>query len=427
MQHKSGTDSPGPAESDLISAYLRYASESSEVPAIFHRWAIICGIGAMLGRRYYFRHGHSTILPNFYCMLMGSPGTRKSSAINISKRLLREAGYDKFSAEKTTKEKFLMDMAGESSPGADDFLEQEIFGESLGEDAEVYIAADEFNDFFGNNGIDFVALLGTLWDWSGKYENKIKNGQSVFINNPTISILGGNTPTGFALAFPAEVFGQGFFSRILLIHGDPSGRRIAFPDPPSDAVRAELVLQLQKIRAAVQGEAKLHPDAKVFLSHIYEKITHPVDDVRFATYSTRRFTHLLKLCLITSAARCSTTIELQDAVAAHTYLSYAESRMPQALGEFGKSKHSEVSHKIVQLTLSTDSVLSFQEIWKHVQSDLEKVSDLATVLQNLVTADKLQAVPGGAGYVAKRRIAQDFSSECFNVGLLTAEERASLI
>ena len=150
---------------DFISQYLTYAGET-EVPAFFSRWAALSGIGAYLGRQYYFQHGHFNIYPNQYCMLIGSPGTRKSTAIKLMRKLLQDAGYSTIAADKTTKEKFMLDLAGADEPvSTEDILETNLFGDLANEqDAEMFVMADEFNDFFGNGNIEFISLLGTLWD-----------------------------------------------------------------------------------------------------------------------------------------------------------------------------------------------------------------------------------------------------------------------
>lgn len=419
---------------EFLSSYLAYASDT-EVPAIFHRWAAISSIGAFLGRRYYFSHGHFEINPNIYCMLIGSPGTRKSTAIKLIKKLIKTAGYDTIAADKTTKEKFILDLSGESDGAeftpvksgkqVEDFLSQNLWGSeedtSTRPDAEMFIMADEFNDFFGNGNVEFISLLGTLWDYSGVYSNRIKNGKSVSIHNPTVSILGGNTPTGLSLAFPPEILGQGFFSRLLFIYGEPNGKRITFPKSPDPADTARLVEQLRKIRATCNGSATLTPGAEGLLDKIY-KANLRVPDVRFESYSTRRFSHLLKLCLVTSASRCSTTITERDVIYANTLLHHAEYFMPKALGEFGKAKHSDISHKIIQLVERDFVVLSFKDIWKHVSSDLEKMQDLTTLLQNLVAAEKLQSIPG-KGFVANRRILDESAEGLVDYDLLTVEER----
>jgi hypothetical protein len=265
-------------------------------------------------------------------------------------------------------------------------------------------------------------MLGNMWDYTGKYENRIKTGKSVSILNPTINIIGGNTPTGFALAFPPEILGQGFFSRLLLIHSDSSGKKFAFPDPPSEEDQADISRYLQQVRTKAIGKAEVTPEAKALLTDIYNS---PPDlcDIRFESYYNRRFTHLLKLCLIHTAARLSNTITEADVVYAHTVLTFAEHQMPKALGEFGKSKHSDIAHKIIQFVEGAEVVVSFKEIWKSVSGDLEKQSDLATILQNLVAADKLQPVPDLGGYIPKKVRTLPANSASINYSLLTPEER----
>ena len=96
---------------NLIDAYIEYRAET-EPPAIYHRWSMIASVAALLGRRFYIPFGSSHIYPNLYIMLIGGVGTRKSSAIKEATKLIGQAGYKTFSARKTSKEKFLMDLEG---------------------------------------------------------------------------------------------------------------------------------------------------------------------------------------------------------------------------------------------------------------------------------------------------------------------------
>lgn len=412
---------------DFFSAYLNY-TEDTEVPVFFHRWCAIAGIGAYLGRDFCFNHGHFLINPNIYSMLIGNPGTRKSTAIKIMRSLLMQAGYKTVAADKTTKEKFLVDLSGieaEEEGSKGDVLEQNLWGEDSNEfkePAEMFIACDEFNDFIGNGNIEFISLLGTLWDYNGIYRNRIKNSKSVAINNPTVSILGGNTPTGFSLAFPTEILGQGFFSRLLLIYGEPSGKKITFPKPPSTEDTRLITEYLKLIKTKVRGAAKLDSTSEKLLDKIY-KGWQGLDDVRFESYSNRRFTHLLKLCLIHAAARCSVEITEDDVIYANTVLTHTEHLMPKALGEFGKSRNSDVSHKIMQLLDSATGVVPLKEIWKAVHNDLEKMNDLTELMRNLVAADKIQSINGG--FLPKRKMIEEVNNGILNYDLLTEEEKGA--
>ena len=160
---------------------------------------------------------------------MGATGTRKSTAIKLATKLIEAAGYETIAAEKTSKEKFLEDLAGDVAEGtvADaNLADLNLFGE-FGEDTdrEVFISADEFNDFIGLGNLDFISLLGSLWDKSGYYRYRIRNGKSIRIYNPTVSILGRNTPSNFAL-FPCIYAWSRIFARLILIHGRKTEEKI---------------------------------------------------------------------------------------------------------------------------------------------------------------------------------------------------------
>lgn len=419
---------------DFFSLYLSYI-QGGETPVTFHRWSAIVGISALLGRNYSLPFGHTLIHPNMYCMLIGKSGTKKSTAIKVFKELMLLSGYSSFAAEKTTKEKFLIDLAGVEEgkesrgrvDGGNDFFKSfTLDSDSGGEDTvvECCIAADEFGDFFGNNVLEFVSLLGTLWDFNGPYRSKVKNSKSICVWNPTITLLSGNTPTTFHSTFPAEVLGQGFFSRLILVHSEASGKLVSFPRKPSASEKEKIVTFLSRIRTEITGVLILTPEVESLLDKIY-KSWPGMEDVRFEAYANRRFIHLLKLCLVVSASRLSTTLTREDVIYANTILSHAEHFMPKALGEFGKARNSDVVHKIIQILGSTWVPLKTKDIWKLVSSDLEKPSDLAQILGGLQVAEKILSTTGG--YLLKRKIldtetSREGKNKYVDYSLLTKEE-----
>lgn len=414
---------------DFFRSYIDYTKES-EVPVFFNRWSAITGIGAYLGRDFHFHHGHFNIYPNIYSMLIGNPGTRKSTAIKVMKKIVRLAGYDTVAANKTSKEKFMMDLAEGISASAaaseasmEDVLSDNLWGNALENKlpAECFIMADEFNNFIGTGNLEFISLLTELWDYEGTFSNKIKTGKSIHINNPTISILGGSTPTSFSTTFPSEIFGQGFFSRLLLIYGEPNGKRITFPKPPCPAATGEIVERLQRIKIACKGQATLSIDAELLLDKIY-KTEKRMEDVRFESYYSRRFQHLVKLCIIMAAARASCEISERDVVYANTVLTHTEHLMPKALGEFGKAKNSDVSHKIISMLDSADSVVLFKDLWAALRADLENMNQLTELMHNLISADKVQSVKAG-GFLPKKKVIEEVNNDMLDYGFLTQEEK----
>lgn len=399
-------------------------TEHTECPTLFHRWCAISILATYMGRRVYFKHGHMTLHPNAYILLIGSPGTKKSTAIKIAAKLLKLAGYSTFAAKKTRQEKFLLDLAEQAeSAEIADMLDKNLFGDMPATPAETLIAADEFNNFIGLGNLDFISILGELWDIEGVYDYKLKNSKSVFIPDPTINILGGNTPTGLSQAFPQDVIGQGFFSRLLLIFSEPTGVKYTFPPEPNLSLQAELIAQLHSIRESVKGEMKLSKDAEDLVDKIY-KSWEKLDDVRFEHYANRRLTHLLKLSLVMVAARAGMMVDVEDIVSANTYLTYAEHLMPKALGEFGRARNSAATHKLMEILDNAKAPVPVTQMWKLLHQDFESRSQLHEILGDLVVADKIQNLQNG--FLPKKKVLDNSLKTAINWELLTPSERAIL-
>lgn len=91
---------------------------------------------------------------------------------------------------------------------------------------------------------------------------------------------------------------------------------------------------------------------------------------------------------------------------ANTLLSFAETTMPKAIGELGKSRNSEASNKIMQVLYSAREAKEVKDLWKVVSNDLDKMADLGHLLVSLQQADKIQVVTspqGKTGYLAKQK------------------------
>ena len=413
---------------DFITQYLTYTRET-EPPAIYHRWAIITVLAAYLERSYYFQLGHSNIYPNLYVMLVGGAGTRKNTAINIAKTLLRKAGYRTIAASKTSKEKFFLDLAEQNTSGSlvDDILDQNLFGDTTNpiEVTPCYIASGEFNTFFGNNILDFLSDLGELWDYEGVFDSKIKNGKSVQIPNPTITMIGGNTPATLAQTFPPQIIGQGFFSRLLMIWGYRTREKITFPEDPDPEYTQMLVEFIRRVKPNVQTRVELIPTARRLLDVIY-KSAGTIHDPRFESYYNRRFSQLIKLCIVCMCACGENKITESIVGYANTILVHAEQFMPKALGEFGLAKNSDITHKVLEVIYEAHEPLKIKDIWKVVHQDLENIQKLGEILRNLLEADKIQSI-AEHGFLPKKKVIDESVSRYVDFNLLTEEERGMKI
>jgi len=416
-------------EEDFISLYLSYTSKT-ECPTFFHRWTAITSLAAWIGRDIYFPFGHSNIYANMYVMLVGLAGTKKSTAIKIGAKVLRNAGYKNFAAKKTRQEKFLIDMAESVGTGGlgdeDNILNSNLFGDDDMESAqaaEVFVAADEVNNFIGTGNLEFMSILGELWDIDEVFKYRLKNSDSVSIPYPTITILGGNTFAGFNKLFPPEAIEQGFFSRMLFIYAEPKGRQYTIPPEPSDELSKKLIQKLAAIKATVQGRIELADGAFDTLDAIYHT-WEGMEDPRFDSYQNRRPAHLLKLAMVLMASNCRKVMTSEDIIEANTILTFTEHLMPKALGEFGRARNSAVTHKImgmIDAAVKTGPV-SFQDIWKAVHTDLDNRTQLVEILGNLIIAEKIQSL-GATGYLPVKAVMSEEDNPNLNWSILSEEER----
>lgn len=410
---------------DFFTSYLKYAGHGeSEAPAVYHRWTCTSVISALLGRQVYFPFGHQHIYPNQYILLMGTPAARKGTAMGVGKTLAKAAGYSRFGSDKTSKERFLMDMKQYEDANAIEDLE----ALTLDEPSETYIVAGEFVDFIGINNIEFTNLLTNLWDNLAVYKNPKIVGKSVEVQKPTVNIIGGATAQTFALAIPAESNGTGFLSRLLLIHGEPTGIQVAWP-MACDEMQTEIMgSHLRTMREEVKGEMSMDNKGRALGARIYKEYV-DIEDGRFQHYKGRRFVHFIKLAMCIAAVDLSMKITEEHMLKANTMLAAAETRMPSALGGFGKDPNSDIKNKILDHLAHTNTPQDFNRLYKLVANDVRKSSDLADILSGLKTAEKVSVVTikGKQGYVLNHVEHKKWASDLLVPEWLTEEERIVLL
>lgn len=379
----------------ILSQYLEF-TDKTEPPKQYHRWSFLTCASAALGRNVWITHGASKIYANMYTMLVGVPGTRKSSAIKMASKRLKEGGYYKFAYNKTTKQKFLSDFDEINLPKKEGSSEVDIL-EALEKDftasSECFIAADEFADFIGVNNLEFITLLTALWDNLDEYTDRFKNSKSVCIREPTITILGGVTPVSFNTAIPQESSGSGFLSRLILVYGEPSSTRITWPKIPEPGELEMFSACFEKLQN-LQGELAITPQAKHAIDEIYTNWEN-LEDVRLQYYGSRRLTHLFKVCIVIAALKSieqdaeRPEIDEEVVLEANTILTYTEDYMSSALGELGKSRYSDAAQKLIEKLSNENKPVKISELYQSVSQDVERRSQFMELLHNLSYAKKI--------------------------------------
>lgn len=385
-------------------------AENQEAADFSYLWAGLSCLAAQLARNVYIPFGNGKIYPNLYIMFVGDPGKRKSTAIKDLKKRVKAAGYQNICGDKVTMQKYLLDLAGVGEGSIDDSNITEFnLGITLGTNdyVESYINQDEFSDFIGINNYPFISLLGNFWDIDEPYVYRTKGGQSIEIPSPIVNILGATTPSQFNTIFPPAISEQGFLSRLIIVNIPESKRKIARPLPSDETVIEKVVTGFKAVRK-LSGELVMSDAVWDKLEEIY-LTWKPVEDTRFAHYSTRRHTQLLKLCILMACSRMTIEMSVDDVILANTLLTYTEHFMPQALGQFGKNKDGDVSSKIISYLRSNFPIAkSAGEILIPIGTETT-LKDLPMILNNLVVSDKIVLTSSG-NYLPKVPSYKDIKS-----------------
>lgn len=431
----------------LLESYLDYLS-GTESPTQYHRWSFLTGVGAILSRKVYFNYGHvGHIYPNMYCLLVGSPGTRKDSAIRPVRELVAQAGFTAFASPgRTTAWDFvnalcdglkgeaqaedllakfrkrrdntvLVDLKGfggdSQKLGALDAAKNMLNELSQCEATEGFICLGEFKDFINDDNGEFSTLLTTLWDNPAIYEHKNgrtkKSGTRVI--NPTVSILGGVTPTGLHSILTEAIAEQGLTSRIILVYGAKPERKVTFPILPDALERVELVQRLEAI-TELKGEMKLTKEATALLEEIYaafdEKLIY---DARLQYYLSRRLVHLIKLCIILAATDLTYMISAAHVTEANTILAITERFMSRALGEFGESRIAIAKQHLTEKLQALNTPVARTELYQMISNNIDDIPAFEKVLQQLELAKRLVVTKDLATGTRYYQMAADFQPD----------------
>lgn len=374
---------------EFLNDYLQMVEET-ESPRLFHIWAAISGISACLGRRCWLPFGPMTIFPNQYIALVGTPGTRKSTAMNIMKRNLRKSTGVRFAPVDTAGQRQGLVEAMRGKAGSEEYLdnvelaaaEDSLAGLTLNDVARVtnlrepdeesdslmdearnfisspdkhhiMVTATELSRFIGQNNFAMLDFLGTMWDGED-YEYQTKMGLTI-LRDPLINLISCTTPTSINIAMPPAAGGQGFLSRMILVYGSRKYKSVPRPTAPDADIVLKVKGQFNRTYLECAGMFEETPDAQAYCESLYEwKLE--INDPRFGYYHERRQDHLIKLAMAMAASRTDTQIVKEDYEAAHRILRATERGMPDALGEFGMNPLAALKQNMLEYIRSRGTV-----------------------------------------------------------------------
>lgn len=287
----------GNSEDNFLTMYLEHLSVC-ESPEIFNLWSGLYAVGAMLGRRCYIDMGITTFFPNLFVVFLGDAGTRKSTAINVMRRLLFKCEpKPNILADKTTPEALIdglrvMDMIGDKVIAR--------------EKHEGVVIASELAGFLNKASYEggFGPLLTDLFDCPEVYEYRTKGGGRQQLSNVFFALIGAATTEFMMMTIPESAIGSGFTSRCVFVlckadEAEP------VPIPSIDKKRETVLVHRLQQMSLLGGNYRFTKESIECYETAYRNWFHNSPfkkDKYLAGYSRRRYGHVMKLAMILCAA-----------------------------------------------------------------------------------------------------------------------------
>lgn len=353
-------------QSSAIQTYLTYV-ENSESPRMMHVFSFLTGCSAAMGRRFRLPFNSGYLYPNLYTVLVGPPGARKSSALEVIEARVKAAAPGIRMAPDNTgggvsglvtammnnqkdaiDEEFSMlsnlNNAGFGASNSLDAIGSMRLPDVEPEDVNsMWICSEELTNLLRRGADEIISYMLKMYD---NKAYKYQNGKTKLeITQGQLNMLAATTSQMIQSHMPVETIGQGLTSRIIFVYGAERFKYLW----RGASYNPDLALQIDaKLSWLANSKQDFHfdTDVETLLEGYYEEAP-KLSDPRFVYYNERRFTHLLKIAMILAALDESEKIKRSHVYDAQMLLSVVEMRMPDAFGEFGLSKESVARQQLL--------------------------------------------------------------------------------
>ncbi len=248
--------------SNFFAFYDDYV-KSTEPPPNFHAWSAMGAISALLGKKCFIPQGHFTVFPNLYIVLVGDPGTRKSTAMNIAKRLVRLVPQVPIAPESSSREAMIDSMADSKVVATMNNKDVSYWQNSA--------FATEMQEFLGGKHINqaMVGFLTAIWD-EPIFKERTRKGGEVIIHNPYFSLLGCCTPEWMNTKLKQDVITDGFSRRTIFALESELNTLNPWPESTPEQIEnlAKLEIEVNRI-FDITGLFTLTKEAREYYDYRY--------------------------------------------------------------------------------------------------------------------------------------------------------------
>lgn len=373
-----------------LSRYVQAVSACSEAPRIALAFSALAVCGALMGREVKLTFGSSALYGNQYVIIVGSSGTKKSSAIVLAKKIAQQFSYSGFSPDIGSDIAIMRWLSKQRL----DLEPNDFFG-------ECFICQDELSNFVGTKNLRMAMWLGQMWDRYEAFSYRTENAGELDLPPTYFSLLGGITPSGLISHFSPEMIDQGFLSRTILVPISPAHRLFHLPQTVDVAtLTADWFKALRRPRTMTIAQ-----DANSWLKDLYTFYVYhpPVNHARFSGYNNRRYIHMLKLSLVLAALEDKDEIDVEELKLANSLLAFVERYYESIVQTLSTTKEGQLAAKVLEKLSVANRPLSMAELLGACYNYCSDPTKLSSICYVLASAGMINLTSGKVSLVRKSK------------------------
>lgn len=385
----------------FIRDYSEFAS-GNESPLVYHRWAALSALSTFVGRKVWVDMGVFVTYPNMYVLLVGNAGIKKSTAMNIARRMARELNMP-IAPPSITKEAMTQLMAESDSPCQITVKH----GEDVIRYTQLSVFASEFITLInaGGNASGMIELFTDIWD-QPVFEVKTKNKGTDTIEGPYVTMLGCLTTETMSNLANTKIISSGFSRRCVFVYSEDYGTPVPRPiiTDVQKAAWDRCIERAKQIRT-LKGQFTWGPGAEEWWDEWYVEChnTKAKEEKKVVKdFLQTKPEYVLKIAMLVALSEGDDLILTVDSLQiAAAFLDEVAPSMGIIFDGAGRNELAGIASAIERMIMTSESGVPVKKIRK-VFYDKANEQELTEILNHLRSTEKIQLVSvdvGGGTFV----------------------------
>ena len=306
---------------NFLHLFEEYAKPYNMPPA-FTRWTAISLLSGLVQRKVLFKSGSRGLYLNLFVLLIGEPGSAKSSAMRVGLDVLDEVSKQVEILSSGLNFNYKLTQATPAAMILKLCRSEQVLGGSAGVGRQIvqspiYIYAEEAGTFLKDiGGGDSIQELLHLFDCPDFFNKETRSFGSEYVKAPYVTLLGGTTPDYFSRFMNSEATGQGLSARFIFpVVPAEDETKYNYEAKANMEVFQDLIREAKRV-ALLKGTLVDHPACKPITDAMADrfnearKIAPP--GMYMKHYLARKFMMVRKVACLLSLASDSSLIVTPD-------------------------------------------------------------------------------------------------------------------